>query len=87
MGNNSLKFITMKTKENKSTIENKKIIENHKIIAAHFEEAAKKHREAAAFYESGYHDKACSSLTKAHTHLTLATEAQTEMLKHPIFTS
>jgi len=77
----------MKTKEKKTTNENKKVIESHKEIAAHLEKAAKKHKEAATFHESGDHDKACSSLVKAHSHLALAAEAQTDMLKHYSFTS
>lgn len=77
----------MKTEGKKSTIENAKIVEYHKKIASHLEEAAKKHRKAAKFHGSGDHDKACSSLVNAHSHLVLAAEVQTEMLKHPMFTS
>ena len=60
---------------------------SHKKIASHLEEAAKKHHEAAKHHQEGNPEKAGASLTEAHDHVALATEAQIEYLKHFPFTS
>jgi hypothetical protein len=77
----------MKPKAKLTEASEKKLIKSHKKIATHLEEAAKKHREFVKHYEEGDYDKAYNSTIEAHSHAKLATEAQTEMLKHPIFTS
>ena len=77
----------MRTEEKETAIETKKVIDRNQEVAGYLEKAAKKHREAAAFHESGDHDKACDSLVKAHNHLALAAEVQTDMLKDYSFTS
>ena len=75
------------TETSKTLHSEKKITDNHKTITLHLEEAIKKHRESVTHYKEGYYDKAYNSTIEAHSHAKLATEAQTEMLKHPIFTS
>jgi hypothetical protein len=62
-------------------------IEQHKAIAAHLEEAANRHREAAKHHEAGDEDEATNHAAQAYHHTALASEAQTEMLKHYSFTS
>lgn len=65
-----------------SPAENQKGIENHKKTATHLESAAKHHHEAAKHHEDGNHEKAAQSTIKAQGHVTLATEAQREDVKH-----
>ena len=68
-------------------LKNDKVIDSHKSIAKQLEEAAKKHYEAAKHHEEENHDEAHNCTLHAHKHLALAAEAQTEMLKHFMFTS
>lgn len=63
------------------TAENKKGIENHKKAATHLEAAAKNHHEAAKHHEEGNHEKAAKSTLVAHGHMSLANEAQKEVVK------
>lgn len=72
--------------ENQS-LKTDKVIDNHKSIAKQLEEAAKKHYEAVKHHEEENHEEAHNCTLHAHKHLALATEAQTEMLKHFMFTS
>ena len=89
-----IKKIIMKVKENKSpeavkktAVNNAKASKSHKNIAEQLEKAAKKHYKAAKHHEAGDLDKAHSSTIKAHDHMSLASEAQTDMLKHYSFAS
>jgi hypothetical protein len=67
---------------NGSSSETQKGIKNHKTAAKHHEEAAKHHHDAAKHHESGNHEDASESTVKAHGHHILASEAQSEDMKH-----
>ncbi|MFZ4398908.1 MAG: hypothetical protein ACOYO1_02650 [Bacteroidales bacterium] len=59
-----------------------KIIETHKTVAKHLEEAAKLHQEAAKHHETSNYDKANHNTVKACGHMSMANEANKELLKH-----
>jgi hypothetical protein len=57
------------------------LVDNHKKAAKHAEESAKHHSEAAKHYEAGNTEKAAQSAINAHSHHTVAGEAQRENSK------
>jgi len=68
--------------------ENQKRVENHKTTATHLEAAAKEHLDAAKHHENEEHEKAAKSTITAQGHLTLARDAQKEVLKsHALHTT
>ena len=68
--------------------ENQKRVENHKATATHLEAAAKEHLDAAKHHENEEHEKAAKSTITAHGHLSLAQDAQREVLKsHALHTT
>ncbi len=65
-----------------SNSENQKGIDNHKRVATHLQAAAKSHLRAAKHHKEGNHKKAARSTITAQGHVSLATRAQKEDVRH-----